>query len=734
MNYLSLNATWQKINFYLKYALLIIPIIILLIAFISPDLFISMTKIKFFTSSASSDFGRGTEGIVYIIRDAILFLAVMYSIICMLYELHKNKDQIQTLLPLLGLIIGIYTAADDTLFIHYNIEIGLLRDIKFSRFTVGITIFIMLSMTSTIREFIKKALQLEKAYIEKNSAFKVLHHSEERFRQLVDNINEAFVIYDYTNNVILYISPAFENIWGFSPFEFYEKPELLFNTIHEEDKKWVQQSLLPDHIKDEFEMEYRISVSNGSTKWVRNKIFAIRNNDNRVYRLALIIEDITERKESEEELTYIAYHDILTGLPNRRYFFERFYELIIQAQREKPSNNKALFFIDLDRFKTINDTMGHDLGDKLLKLVSSRLKQCIRKSDYLFRIGGDEFTIILNGVNDDLDSAIVAQKIIKAITDPFLIAAREYFLGINIGISSYPKDGDDVDTLVKNSDIALNEAKKERNGYRFFNEDMNAKALERMSIEDNLRYAIERNEFRLYYQPLVNRSGEIQGMEALIRWIHPDLGFIPPDKFISIAESTGQILPIGEWTFDTACRQIKKWNEMGFHNLKIAVNVSAHQFMDEKFVEKIESTIKNHQISSALLEIEITESSVMKDPEEATSKINRLNDMGISFSIDDFGTGYSSLSYLKRFKINYLKIDRSFVNDIHVDINNTEITKAIIAMAHNLQLKLIAEGVETKEQMDFLIELNCDLLQGYLFSKPVPADEFTKLLEKSSLV
>ena len=367
-------------------------------------------------------------------------------------------------------------------------------------------------------------------------------------------------------------------------------------------------------------------------------------------------------------------------------------------------------------------------------MVSKRLKGCLRKSDYLYRLGSDEFTIILNGISDDLDAAIVAGKLIEVISSAMKIDGREVYLGLSIGISISPRDGDDAEMLVKNADIALRDAKSEGNVYRFFDADMTSQAQERIAIENSLRNALSGDHFELFYQPFITTAdGRIIGMEALIRWNHPELGYIPPDKFIPIAETTGMIYDIGDWTLDRACMQAAVWHKLGYDDLRIAVNLSAQQFRDKKLAFKVEQTLKKYDLRPQYLDLEITESSVMDNPDNAISVMESLNRIGVSFSIDDFGIGYSSLSYLKRFKIHYLKIDKSFIRDLIVDENNTEITRAIVAMAHNLNLKVIAEGVETKEQREFLRGLHCDLLQGFLFSKPVPAEDFEKLLERRIL-
>ena len=735
LHYLTeMDERWKKVNRIIWIAALAVSGIILMIAYVAPDLYISQNNHRATWLSLAWDHGRGKEGPIYLARDVILSFVVLYSLVSMSIEIRIHKRYKYVTLPLIGLVIAVLGAASDTIFVHEEIALGPFPEAFYSRFSVGVTVFILLSMASVIRQYHDKALQVESAFKDLENAYKILNHTEERFRQVAENIHEVFIIYDYRNKVFLYVSPAYEEIYDRPLSVLYQLPEVFFDAVHEDDRDAVRDILRKENLNERNEIEYRITRPDGTVRWVRNHISVINDKNGDVYRLASVIEDITERKKSQEDLTYIAYHDPLTGLPNRRAFFERFRELINQAKREEPKKNKALLFLDLDRFKNLNDVFGHSFGDSLLKIASQRLKGCLRKSDYLYRLGSDEFTIILNGISDDLDAAIVAGKLIEVISGTMKVDGREVYLGLSIGIGIFPRDGDDMDVLVKNTDIALREAKGEGSVYRFFNENMTRQAQERIVIENNLRTAINNEQFELYYQPFVDFEGRINGMEALLRWKHPELGFIPPDKFIPIAETTGLIYDIGDWTLDRACRQAALWHGMGYGDLKIAVNLSAQQFSDKKLEYKVDLTMNRYGLNPNTLHLEITESSVMNNPDNGIRVMQSLNEKGISFSIDDFGIGYSSLSYLKRFKIHFLKIDKSFIRDLISDENSTEITRAIIAMAHNLNLRVIAEGVETGEQFEFLKTLNCDLLQGFLFSRPVPAEEFEKLLERKILL
>lgn len=731
---LEINEKWKSINKLVWKAGLAVSIIILILTPILPDSFISLTKHHDSWLYLSWEHGRGKEGFLYFARDILLGLVLVYCLVVLIIDLKMHKKFKYLVFLIIGLMVAVFGAFEDILYVHKMFYIDPLSDVYFSRFSLGITFFVLLSIYGVIRQYTDKAMDVESAYHNLENAYKLLNHTEERFRQVAENIREIFIIFDYRNNAFLYISPAYEKIFNSDPNVLYNNPQDFFKYVHPDDRLRLNNALKLENLGESFDIDYRIIRPDGTLRWLRNQTTCIKDKNSEVYRLASVIEDITDRKKGEEELTYIAFHDILTGLPNRRAFFERFYELISQAKREKPRKNKALLFLDVDRFKNINDTYGHHFGDILLKEVTVRIQQCLRKSDYCYRLGSDEFTIILNGISDDIDAAVVARKLINKLSLPIPVDGREVYLGLSIGISIYPKDGEDADSLVKYADIALYEAKHAGNTYRFFDHDMNREAQERLIIENNIRIAIEKNQFSLHFQPLVRIDGTIAGMETLIRWKHPEIGYIPPARFIPVAESAGLINEIGDWTLDHACAQLKEWQDKGYDDLRISVNLSPYQFRDKNINTKIKDLLEKYDLDPACLELEITESSVMENPDETVRIMSILNEMGITFSIDDFGIGYSSLSYLKRFKIKNLKIDKSFIKDLIVDVNNTEITKAIVAMAHNLNLQVIAEGVETLEQMEFLKTLHCDLLQGYLFSRPVPADEFIILLERRNLL
>ncbi|CCO07442.1 EAL domain-containing protein [Desulforamulus hydrothermalis] len=439
-------------------------------------------------------------------------------------------------------------------------------------------------------------------------------------------------------------------------------------------------------------------------------------------------QELAERRRMEEILLHMAYHDALTDLPNRSLFNDRLAVAIAQAARHKKM--LAVIFLDLDYFKVVNDTLGHDMGDLLLKGIAHRLTSLLRQGDTIARIGGDEFTILLNDINRPADASRVAQKIIDNLQEPWVIGNHEFHITTSIGIAIYPTDGRDVETLVKNADAAMYHAKEAgRNNFQFYTPAMNDKSLQRLELENNLRRALERDEFVVYYQPQVEiATGKIIGAEALVRWQHPHLGMIPPGQFIPVAEDTGLIIAIGEKVLRMACTQNKAWQDGGLPPIRVAVNLSPRQFLQQNFVDKVAQILKDTGMSPRWLELEITESLAMKDVELTEKTLLELRRMGITIAIDDFGTGYSSLSYLKRLPIDTIKIDRSFVWDLSTDPDDTSIVSTIIILAHNLKMKVVAEGVETQEQLNILRQQHCDGLQGYLFSGPLPPDELARLL------
>jgi diguanylate cyclase (GGDEF)-like protein/PAS domain S-box-containing protein len=438
------------------------------------------------------------------------------------------------------------------------------------------------------------------------------------------------------------------------------------------------------------------------------------------------------RKQAEENLLYVATHDTLTGLPNRYMFNQRFAHALQNAQRYRKT--MALLFLDLDRFKFINDTLGHPFGDRLLQEVAGRLRLCLRESDTIARFGGDEFVALIEDFAAPGDVVSVAQKVLHALRWPFMLEGETSHITASVGISLYPNDGADLASLLKNADIATYRAKEQgKNNYLFYSEEMNDHLSERIAKETRLQGALERNEFILHYEPMVEiHSGRITGMEALIRWQHPELGLIPPVEFIGHAEHSGLIVPIGAWVLRTACAHNQTFQGRVQTPLTVSVNLSARQFEDKHLLREIERALSESALKPNCLELELTESMVMRDIQSSKKILDGIKSMGIRLAIDDFGTGYSSLVSIKRFPFDSIKIDRSFIKDIPQDPDDVAITQAIIAMAHSLRLKVIAEGVETKEQLDFLTEHGCHEFQGYFFRRPQPAEDFSKLLRDNA--
>ena len=433
-----------------------------------------------------------------------------------------------------------------------------------------------------------------------------------------------------------------------------------------------------------------------------------------------------------ERVQFLAYHDALTTLPNRSLFSKLLGQNINQAHRY--NRQLAVLFLDLDRFKQVNDTLGHEAGDQLLQEVATRLKSCLRGSDTVARLGGDEFVVLLPDLNEDMYVANVARKILSAIARPFVLLGHEFGVTASIGISIYPQDGMDEQTLTKNADIAMYHAKEEgKNNFQFFSEKLNADTLERLVLETGLRNALEQSEFQLHYQ--VKRdidSGRITGMEALLRWQHPELGMVPPMQFIPVAEETGLIVPIGKWVLRTACLQNVAWQNQGLAHLSMAVNLTARQFYDENLLPDLRAILEATGMDARLLELEITESLLLRDVEKTLRIFSGFKDMGVRIAIDDFGVGYSSLSTLKQFPLDTIKIDRSFVRDGTSVAEDKDLTVAIIAMGRTLSLTVVAQGVETKEQADYLRNNACDEFQGFYLNMPVPADQIAELLREQS--
>jgi diguanylate cyclase (GGDEF)-like protein/PAS domain S-box-containing protein len=444
--------------------------------------------------------------------------------------------------------------------------------------------------------------------------------------------------------------------------------------------------------------------------------------------IACFVVDLSQNKQTQEKLNHLAYHDALTDLPNQVLFKDRLKQAIALSRRNDQM--QAVLLLNLDRFKTINDSLGYTAGDRLLQSVAQRLTSCVRESDTVARFGGDEFAVLLTQIPRTQDAANVARAIKQALDQAFLFEDQEIFVSSSIGISMYPQDGRDTAGLLKTAGVALDRAKVQGgNNFHFYTAGGTTRALKQLVLESNIRPGLEREEFFVQYQPQVDVRGfQLVGMEALVRWQHPGLGLLYPSEFVSIAEETGLIISLGDFVMRTACAQNKTWQDKGLKSMRLSVNFSARQFQQPTFITDVAHILKETNLDPRWLELELTESSIMKDPEEAIEKLHELKLMGISVAIDDFGTGYSSLNYLKRFPIDTLKIDKTFVSDVCKDPHDTAIVRAIINLGHALDLTVVAEGVETKEQLQYLSALECDVVQGFLFSKALSTRAFEELL------
>jgi diguanylate cyclase (GGDEF)-like protein/PAS domain S-box-containing protein len=512
--------------------------------------------------------------------------------------------------------------------------------------------------------------------------------------------------------------------------------------VHPEDLATLERAIhAAAHRAEPFNLEIRVTRPDGVERIVHEQAVVSCDAHGHPIRIQGTTQDITDRRQAEERIRTLALYDTLTGLPNRLFFKEQFGHSLAQAERQNQS--LAVLILNLDRFKRINETLGYDVGDRLLKQVADRLSRSLRNADYvtrgeyvpnsrnLARLGGDEFTIMLAGLSQADDVAKVARRVLTSIAKPFSLDGHEVVVTASVGIAVYPMDGGDVDSLLKNADSAMSYAKDQgKDNCQFFSPSMNATSFQKLTLENDLRRSLERGELVVHYQPkIVARTGRIAGVEALIRWAHPELGMISPMEFIPLAEEIGLIVPIGEWVLKTACAQLARWRAAGFTDMTVAVNMTSANFAQKDFVKHVVEAISAPGIGRGAVELEVTEGVLMQNIDATIATLNELKAAGVRLSIDDFGTGYSSLSYLNRFPIDTLKIDRSFVRDVIVNPEDAAITTTIIGLAHSLGLEVVAEGVETEEQAAFLREKGCHLMQGYLYSRPVPADEITSLLQ-----
>ncbi|CAG7641489.1 hypothetical protein PAESOLCIP111_04236 [Paenibacillus solanacearum] len=554
-----------------------------------------------------------------------------------------------------------------------------------------------------------------------------LRKSEEKYRVITENSSDLISIIDLEGR-FRYVSPSHASLLGYALSEFESRP--MSQWLHEEDRAAVSCAI-HDQLaatKSSTLLEFRLRAMNGTYYWMEAKINPIVNQSGEFSSLSLVMRDITERKRAEQRIHHLAYHDTLTDLPNRRLFMERLRKEVHQAKRSQ--SQLAVIFLDLDRFKNINDSLGHEAGDLILIEAAHRIRGCIRSNDMVARLGGDEFILLLTSVSDAAEAEGISRSIQASLQEPFELGRQQCAISCSMGIALFPSDGRDPNELLKRADMALYDVKNHgRNGFSFFHAEMEERSLERILLENELKKAIEREQFRIDYQPKLHLStGQLIGMEALVRWDHPELGRIAPNKFIPIAEDTGLILPLGEWVLRHGCEQNKKWQDQGYPPLKLSVNLSARQFFQAGLVDRVKQILEETGLDSRWLELEVTES-IFADIDLAAAIIEEINKLGVHTSIDDFGTGYSSFSYIKHLPVDTLKIDASFIRDIHHNKESQAIVKAILTIAETLHLNVIAEGVENEEQLAVLNEEGCSQGQGFLFSKPLSGPTFEQYLK-----
>lgn len=720
----------------------------------------------------------------------------------------------------------------------------------------GVRDFVLKDRLGRLVPAIERGLREMEERRVRQAAEQALSESERRFRQMAETIGEVFWLSSPGSKSILYVSPAFEQVWGRPCAELYANPGLWLEAVHPEDAPEVRSALEDLARGRRYDLQYRITHSDGTLRWINDRGYALRDaagrvaltsgvasditgqrqaaerlrqaaavftstqegvvitdlegnvltinpaftaiteypeaevlgknmrflqsgRHNRSFYQALwqalratgawqgelwnrrkggeiypewlnistvrnergeavnyvgVFTDISRLKQSETQLEYLAHHDPLTRLPNRLLLLSRLNHVLERARRDETRG--AVLFLDLDRFKNVNDSLGHPAGDELLQLAAQRMRGCLRETDTVARLGGDEFVVVLENLAEPENAAGVARALIDRLNAPFVLSSgQEVYIGGSLGISIFPDDGDDADRLIQYADAALYQAKGNGRGtYHFYTESLTASANERLGLETRLRRALDQGELVLHYQPLVSLAeGRIFGVEALVRWQNPDEGLISPDRFIPLAEETGLIVPLGEWVLRTAGARMQAWLEAGLPLDTLAVNFSPRQFQRGDLHERIRAILAQTGLPPRYLEVEITETALMAEGPESEAKLAALKALGVRIAIDDFGTGYSSLAYLKRFPIDKLKVDQGFMRGIPQDSSNMEIASAIIAMARNLKLEVLTEGVETEAQLAFLKRYGCDAAQGYLFSRPVAAEALPPLLEASPM-
>jgi diguanylate cyclase (GGDEF)-like protein/PAS domain S-box-containing protein len=572
---------------------------------------------------------------------------------------------------------------------------------------------------------VTKRKQMEKTLWERDNELRM---KEGRYQSLIKHSSDVIKIIDQ-DGIIQYVGPTIENSSSFKVEEIIGQDAFQF--IHPDDKAFAKNRFKEIVKSYEEPVKFELRVSHSKGEYTYSEVTATnRLNDPNVNGIVFNFKDITDQKKAQQKIHHLAYHDELTGLPNRRFLLEKMEEELSIAKLN--DFNFALLFFDIDGFKFVNDSLGHFSGDELLKQVATRLLNYIKNKGFVARIGGDEFTLLVKNATKS-DASEYARDILNLFKEPFQLNNYEFFVTVSIGISVFPQSGENVQSLLRNADIAMYRAKDNgKNNFSIYSSKMEEKTLKTFELRNDLRKALEYNEFSIHYQPRIDvRSDCIIGAEALLRWKHPKYGYVSPIEFIPLAEETGLIIPISNWVLKTVCEQHRRWLDSGIPPIKISVNFSALQFLQRNLLKTITKILSNTEMDPSYLEIEITESVVMENEDPVLSTIEKMKNMGIHIAIDDFGTGYSSISYLKKFKIDTLKIDRSFIKAIPTDSDSVDLTNATIQLAQSLNLNIVAEGVEKVDQLEMLIQSGCLEVQGFLYSKPVPEDEFKQLLNKS---
>ncbi len=581
----------------------------------------------------------------------------------------------------------------------------------------GANDYVLKDRPARLGEAVRRALEEQRLRAEHERAQEQLRLAERCFQ----NTAEGITVTD-TRGTILSVNPAFQVITGYSAQEVLgQTPRILKSGRHDLSFYRDMWAVVTEAGHWRGEIWNRRKNGEVYPEWLT--ISAVRNESGQITHYVGVFSDISNIKQAQEQIDFLAHHDALTQMPNRTLFRDRLSHALSHATRDQ--RELAVLFIDLDRFKTVNDSLGHPLGDSLLQEVGARIRRTIRAGDTLARLSADEFVLLLEEHASAREAATVARKLLKALASPVNIADQELVITASIGISLHPNDGNNADTLIHHADRAMFEAKQQgRNNYQFFTQSLADGAFERLLMENALRGAVEREELVLYYQPQTDlANGRLLSLEALVRWQHPDLGLIPPGRFIGLAEEIGIIGEIGAWVLRTACRQLADWDARGDKVPRVAVNLSAQQIEREGLVVQVGKALKEFGLEAGRLELEVTESMLMRDPERSRAILTALKELGAELAVDDFGTGYSSLAYLKLLPLDRLKIDQSFVHDIGRDKNDEAIVRAIIALAHSMGLETVAEGVEQAHQAEFLAREGCGLAQGYLYSRPLPVDE-----------